>query len=64
VQDMEDWRKEVVDTGVTHCPSCKSTDLLMGACAVGAMTVHQEFICNGCQFEFKAMYAIAFYYPD
>lgn len=55
----EDWRETVVNEGVALCQACRSTNLTMGACAVGPMTVHQEYICENCGHEFTALYALA-----
>jgi hypothetical protein len=30
----------------------------MGACAVGAKTIHQEYTCEECGDEFTAMYSL------
>ncbi|MGF6782410.1 transposase-like protein [Paraburkholderia sp. GAS334] len=30
----------------------------MGACAIGSMTVHQEYVCEDCQHEFTALFAL------
>jgi hypothetical protein len=49
--------KTIVQDGVAKCPDCGSTDPMMGACPIGAMTVHQEYVCNVYQNEFKALWA-------
>jgi transposase-like protein len=53
------WRKQVVSEGVALCRSCGSTHLSMGSCAIGAMTVHQEYVCEDCGHEFTALYSLA-----
>src|SRR6202022_2380312 len=50
----DEWQKTAVQEGVAKCPDCGSTALMMGACAIGTMTVHQEYVCNVLQNEFKA----------
>lgn len=55
----DDWRNEVVQEGIVMCRACGAPNPTMGACAVGAMTVHQEYICEECGHEFTAIYAVA-----
>jgi hypothetical protein len=57
-----EYKKTVVQDGVAKCPDCGSTDPMMGACPIGAMTVHQEYVCNVYQNEFKALYAHVDFY--
>ena len=44
----DEWKKTIVQEGVAKCQDCGSTDLMTGACAIGAMTVHQEYVYNTC----------------
>lgn len=60
--DPDDWTSLVTATLKPTCPACNSARVTAGACGVGAATVHQEFICEDCQFEFTALYALAGYY--
>lgn len=55
----DEWRETVVSEGVALCRACRSNNLTMGAAAIGAMTVHQEYICESCGHEFTAIYALA-----
>jgi hypothetical protein len=55
-------KKTIVQDGVAKCPDCESTDPMMGACPIGAITVHQEYVCNVYQNEFKALYAHVDFY--
>lgn len=50
----DEWCKEVVREGAVMCRACGAPHPTMGACAVGAMTVHQEYICEACGHEFTA----------
>jgi transposase-like protein len=59
----KEWQEKVVTGGETFCPECGSTNLTMGACAIGSMTVHQEYVCEDCQFEFKALFGLIGAYP-
>lgn len=34
----------------------------MGACAIGSITVHQEYVCEECQYEFTALFALTGWY--
>lgn len=52
------WQKEVVRNSRTFCPACRSLNLTMGACAVGSITIHQEYVCEDCQYEFSAFFAL------
>lgn len=36
----------------------RSVNLTMGACAVGALTAHQEYVCEHCQYEFSALFGL------
>jgi transposase-like protein len=58
VLDPDEWKIEVVAAGMTLCPVCRSTNLTMGACAVGSITVHQEYVCEDCQYEFNALFGL------
>lgn len=57
----DDWRAEVVSEGVVICPACGTPEPTMGACGVGAMSVHQEYICESCGHEFTAMFMVVGY---
>lgn len=61
--DPDDWTALVKATYLTTCPACNSPNVTAGACAIGAATVHQEFTCESCQYEFTGLYALALYYP-
>ncbi|WP_155301331.1 hypothetical protein [Cupriavidus necator] len=50
--------------GVTLCPACESTRITLGACAVGATTIHQEYICEACQHAFSGLFALVDFYDD
>ncbi len=56
--DSEQWRSRVVADGQTLCPACQSMNLTMGACGIGSMTVHQEYVCEDCQYEFAALFGL------
>jgi len=56
--DPDEWKAAVVDGMTTICPACLSTNITMGACAIGAITVHQEYICEDCQHDFTALFAL------
>ncbi len=56
--DSEQWRSRVVADGQTLCPACQSMNLTMGACGIGSMTVHQEYVCGDCQYEFAALFGL------
>jgi len=58
----DQWKAKVVETSNITCCACGSTDMTMGACAVGVMTIHQEYTCESCGHEFTAMYALVGYY--
>ncbi|KWC24800.1 hypothetical protein WL48_30475 [Burkholderia ubonensis] len=57
-----DWKAKVVDSMQTTCPVCQSPNVTMGACAIGSMTVHQEYVCESCNFEFTAFFALVGFY--
>lgn len=61
--DTDEWKAQVVASGLTLCPSCRSGKQTMGACAVGALTVHQEYVCEDCQYEFSALFGLVGCYP-
>lgn len=44
--DHDEWKASVVDTGATLCPACESTNITCAPCAVGALTIHQEYVCE------------------
>ncbi|MGO4328957.1 hypothetical protein AB4Z48_37105 [Cupriavidus sp. 2TAF22] len=44
--DPGEWKARVIALRVTFCPSCESTKETLGACAVGAMTIHREYVCE------------------
>lgn len=56
--DSDSWKAKVVKESQTFCPACDSTNVTMGACAIGSMTVHQEYTCEDCQYEFTALFAL------
>lgn len=58
----DEWKAQVIADSITICPSCESPNVTMGACAIGSMTVHQEYTCEACQHEFTAFFALALYY--
>lgn len=62
--DHDEWKARVVATGTTLCPACESTDITCGACAVGALTIHQEYVCEACQHAFSGLFALIDYYDD
>lgn len=55
----EEWHKRTVEEGIVRCPACGTPNPTMGACGVGAITVHQEYVCEQCGHEFTAFYALA-----
>ncbi|MFJ1260726.1 hypothetical protein [Cupriavidus sp. CuC1] len=61
--NADEWKAQVVADGQTLCPACWSGNLTMGACAVGALTVHQEYVCEDCQYEFSALFGLVGGYP-
>ncbi|WP_146011811.1 MULTISPECIES: hypothetical protein [Burkholderia] len=61
--EPDDWRSLVAASLKTICPACNSPKVTAGACAVGSATVHQEYICEDCQYEFTALFALVGYYP-
>ncbi|KVR28615.1 hypothetical protein WL61_23145 [Burkholderia ubonensis] len=60
--NSDDWKAKVVDSMQTTCPACQSLNVTMGACAIGSMTVHQEYVCESCNFEFTAFFALVGFY--
>jgi len=56
--DSDEWKVRVVVDSQVLCPACESTNVTMGACAVGSMSVHQEYVCEDCQHEFTALFAL------
>jgi len=56
--DSDQWKGRVVKDSQTLCPACASTNVTMGACAIGSITVHQEYLCEECQHEFTALFAL------
>ncbi|MFM0095647.1 hypothetical protein PQQ87_08540 [Paraburkholderia nemoris] len=61
--NSEEWQKRVVAEGVMLCPKCESVDVTFGACAVGAFTIHQEYVCESCQHMFKGLFVLTGEYP-
>lgn len=61
--DSDDWVVPVTRFESLICPSCNSPNVTMGACAVGAARVYQEYVCESCQFEFTAAYKLTGYLP-
>jgi hypothetical protein len=41
-----------------HCPACDSLNMTMGACAVGAYTIYQEYVCGDSGYAFHAMFGL------
>lgn len=62
MMESDDWTSLVRATLKPLCPACSSSNITAGACAIGSATVHQEFTCEDCQFEFTAMFVLARYY--
>jgi transposase-like protein len=60
--DADVRKARVVAQTQTLCPACESYRLTMDACAVGTITVHQEYVCDDCQYEFTALFARATFY--
>jgi transposase-like protein len=60
----DEWRKRTVEGGVVLCPSCNSSNVTMGACAIGAYTIYQEYLCEHCGYEFQAMFGLIAYVPE
>ncbi|CAJ3074051.1 hypothetical protein [Burkholderia pseudomallei] len=60
--ESDEWKAKTVADLTTMCPACESTNLTMGACAIGSATVHQEYVCEDCQFEFTALFALMGFY--
>lgn len=56
--NSDEWKATVVQQSRTLCPACQSTKLTAGACGIGSMTVHQEYTCETCQYEFTAVFAL------
>lgn len=56
--DSDQWKARVVADSQTRCPACESIKVTMGACAIGSVTVHQEFVCEDCQYEFTALFVL------
>lgn len=56
--DIEEWKRRVVGGMEILCPACQSSNVAMGACAIGAMTIHQEYVCEDCPYEFTALYGL------
>lgn len=54
----DEWRKRTVEASVVRCPACNSLSMTMGACAVGAYTIYQEYVCEDCGYEFQAMFGL------
>ncbi|WP_157636819.1 hypothetical protein [Burkholderia ubonensis] len=61
--DPDDWQSLVSASKKTICPACNSPKVTAGACAIGSATAHQEYVCEDCQYEFTALFALAAYYP-
>lgn len=57
--DSDGWKAKVVGESITLCPACESTNVTLGAYAIGSITVHQEYVCEDCQYEFTALFALA-----
>ncbi len=61
--DSDDWQSLVSTTRQTVCPCCNSTNVTAGAYDLGSATVHQEYICEDCQCQFAAAFALVGYSP-
>ncbi|WP_416046713.1 hypothetical protein [Cupriavidus basilensis] len=60
--DPDEWKARVIAEGVTCCPACESTEITLGATAIGVMTIHQEYICEHCQHTFSGLFALVTWY--
>ncbi|MDT8835878.1 hypothetical protein ParKJ_00450 [Paraburkholderia fungorum] len=63
MRSSDEWRRHTVEDGVVLCPGCDSLHVTMGACAVGAYTVYQEYVCEDYGHEFQAMFGLIGYMP-
>ncbi len=61
--DPDDSQSPVPTTQQILCPACNSPKVIAGARAVGSSTVRQEYICEGCQYEFTAVFNLSGYSP-
>lgn len=64
MMESDDWTTLVGATLKPLCPTCSSSNIMAGACAIGSATVHQEFTCEDSQFEFTAMFMLVRYYES
>lgn len=39
MMNENEWKDQVVERGLTFCPTCESTEPTMGACGVGSILV-------------------------
>jgi len=62
--DADEWKARVMATRHTICPRCESTDITVGVCTGGAITIHQEYICGACQHTFSGLFSLVTYYDD
>lgn len=63
MMNSDEWKAKVVEESRTFCPACRSANVTMGACAIGSMTVHQEYVCEDCQSEFTGFFVLTGFYP-
>ncbi len=61
--DPDDWQSLVSTTRQTVCPACNSPNVTAGAYDLSSATVHQEYICEDCQYEFTAVFTLSRYSP-
>lgn len=54
----DEWQKRTVEDGAVRCPACDALTVTMGACAVGAYTIYQEYVCENCGYELQAMFGL------
>ncbi|AVA35818.1 transposase-like protein [Cupriavidus metallidurans] len=64
MMNEDEWKARVMATRIVLCPRCESTNITHGACAVGAATIHQEYVCEACQHAFSGLFALVTYYDD
>lgn len=65
--ESEKRKAAVVDGLVVVCPVCQPKAVTMAACAIGSATVHQEYTCDSCSFEFTSLFTLMGFYeghPD
>lgn len=47
----------------TLCRACNSPKVIAGARALGSVTVHQQYTCEDCQYEFTGVFELVGYSP-